>query len=82
MNEHKEFPCCDLLEHLSEYVDDELSPEMMDMIREHAEHCERCRVVINTLSKTIEVCQECTENIHLSGEMHDRLLKKLELGNQ
>lgn len=79
MNENKELPCCDLINHLSDLIDGSLDPETTDLIQIHLQSCQKCRAVINTLTKTIALCQEGTQQIHLPQDVHDRLLKKLNL---
>jgi predicted anti-sigma-YlaC factor YlaD len=77
-----EMPCCDLVKHLSDLRDGELSPELTDLILEHLENCDNCRIVVNTLNKTIDLCQEGTELIHLPEDVHNRLLAKLDLDDK
>ena len=47
--------CTDLLSHLSDYFDDQLTTELREEISEHTAGCQHCRVVLNTTHQTIEV---------------------------
>ena len=53
-NEH----CKELLGFLSEYIDGALQEELCAVIDRHLAECENCRVVVNTLRKTVELYQE------------------------
>lgn len=45
--------CERYLRHLSEYVDGALSEALCHEIEAHMAECENCRVVVNTLNKTV-----------------------------
>ena len=45
--------CKRYLRHLSEYVDGTLSEELCHEIEAHMADCDNCRVVVNTLNKTV-----------------------------
>ncbi len=45
--------CERYLRHLSEYVDGALGEKLCHEIEAHMAECENCRVVVNTLNKTI-----------------------------
>ena len=45
--------CRDNLGILSEYLDGELGPELCDEIERHMAECGNCRVMVDTLRKTI-----------------------------
>lgn len=79
MHSHSDLPCCELLKHLGEYLDGELDSETNELISEHIESCHNCQVVVNTLSKTIQLCKDSSEKIHLPDDVHQRLLEKLNL---
>lgn len=71
--------CCDLVNHLCEYIDGDLNEETRRIFDEHLKDCKNCQIVVNTLTKTIEICKEGTEKIHLPNDVHNRLLKELGL---
>lgn len=71
--------CSDLLSSLGEYVDGTLSPDLCSIIDHHMKDCPRCRVVVNTLKKTIELYQETDEDPSLPPEVRERLYLRLNL---
>ncbi len=50
-NEH----CKQLLGSLSDYIDGALQEELCALIDQHLAECEDCRVVVNTLRKTVDL---------------------------
>jgi Putative zinc-finger len=64
--------CTDLLSHLSDYFDDELTVELREEIRIHTTGCSHCRVVLDTTNQTIAVYKD-NEVYELSDELRDRL---------
>lgn len=77
MNDHLD--CQQLLSSISDFVDGELSPDLCRQIEQHLTECENCRIVINTLRKTIDLYQHQPENEHLSQEIRQRLFLRLHL---
>ena len=76
--DHKK--CKSLLGFLSDYVDGNLSDELCHEIEDHAADCENCRIVVDTLRKTILLYQQtASEPVEISGEMRDQLFKTLNL---
>ena len=47
--------CRQVVDKISEYLDGELDPELVRELERHLEHCEDCRVVVDTTRKTVEV---------------------------
>ena len=64
--------CTDLLSHLSDYFDDQLTAELRTEISEHTSGCQHCRVVLNTTHQTIEVYKG-NEIYEVSTELRERL---------
>ena len=64
--------CTDLLTHLSDYFDDQLSPRLLDEIRTHTADCQHCRVVLDTTHQTIAVYRD-NEIYEVSTELRERL---------
>jgi predicted anti-sigma-YlaC factor YlaD len=71
--------CKNLLGNLSDYIDGDLQSELCAQIEEHMKTCEDCRVVINTLKKTVELYEKCAEDVALPGAVKERLFAKLNL---
>ena len=59
MSENEQSTCQTLLCLLSDYVDGELSEELCRQIEMHTAECDNCRVVIDTLRKTISLYRAC-----------------------
>jgi len=76
-HEHKN--CRELLGSLSEYVDGELSNELCNILEHHMEDCEDCRIVVDTLRKTVNIYQMTAETEELPGDMRQRLFKSLKI---
>jgi Putative zinc-finger len=64
--------CTDLLTHLSDYFDEQLSPRLLEEIRTHTAGCQHCRVVLNTTEQTIQVYKG-KEIYEVSDELRERL---------
>jgi len=70
--------CRDLLNTISEYVDSALSEELCARLEAHMRECDNCRVVVNTLRKTVELYHACQDE-ELPGEVRERLFHTLHL---
>lgn len=77
MNEHDH--CHDLLSSLSEYVDGELRADLCLEIERHLRDCNKCRVVVNTLKKTVELYHDSADGSSMPDEVRKRLFVRLEL---
>jgi anti-sigma factor (TIGR02949 family) len=77
---HENFGGCqELLTSLSEYVDGDLSPDLCSILEMHLKSCSRCRIVLDTLRKTIELYHETAEETQLPADVRSRLLMRLNL---
>ncbi len=80
MNDHVHDETCNqMLGNLSEYIDGELRAELCAQIEGHLKTCENCRVVVDTLRKTIELFEKNQESDELPCDVKERLYAKLEL---
>ncbi len=80
MTEHQHSPHCQqLLGSLSDYLDGELQAELCAEIEEHIRECDNCRVVVNTLRKTVELYQQTATSTGLPEPVRERLFYKLHL---
>jgi predicted anti-sigma-YlaC factor YlaD len=80
MSEHVHTPKCkQILGSLSEYIDGELHAELCAEIEEHLKDCDNCRIVVNTLRKTLELYKQTTDQVGLPDPVRERLFLKLEL---
>jgi predicted anti-sigma-YlaC factor YlaD len=80
MSEQVHSPQCkQLLGSLSEYIDGELQADLCAKIEEHLKDCNNCRIVVNTLRKTVELYEQTAEPAGLPDAVRERLFLKLEL---
>jgi anti-sigma factor (TIGR02949 family) len=76
-HEHKN--CRHLLGSLSEYLDGELDDELCSILEEHLVDCDDCRIVIDTLRKTVYLYRESTRDETIPTDIRARLYKSLNL---
>ncbi len=80
MTEQSHSPHCQqLLGSLSEYIDGALQAELCAELEEHIRECDNCRVVVNTLRKTVELYQQTAASTSLPEPVRERLFYKLHL---
>ncbi|MHB1390724.1 MAG: anti-sigma factor family protein [Thermoleophilia bacterium] len=64
--------CQEIFEGLSDYVDDELAEETCREINRHLKDCYNCRVVVNTLKRTISLYHTFPKQ-EMPDDVRDRL---------
>ncbi|MGB0034447.1 MAG: anti-sigma factor [Candidatus Acidiferrales bacterium] len=47
--------CKNIIKELSNYLDEALDTNLRASIEKHLEHCEDCRIVVDTTKKTIQI---------------------------
>jgi predicted anti-sigma-YlaC factor YlaD len=76
--EHQD--CHEMLQTLSDYVDGELDPVLCAELQRHMSECKNCRVVVDTLQKTIELYQVVEEEERpLPTDVRNRLFLRLNM---
>jgi len=70
--------CPDILGNLSNYLDGEASAALCAEIDKHLAHCEDCRVVVDTLNRTVTLYRTLPQP-EMPEVMRERLYKKLDL---
>ncbi len=70
--------CCHLLASLSDYIDGEAQADLCAVIEQHLAHCEKCRVVVDSLRKTVSLYQE-PEDLDVPDPVRKRLFHCLNL---
>ena len=70
--------CQHLLGQLPDYVDGELEQTLCEEIECHLADCQNCRIVVDTLSKTVALYQTQGQD-PLPGDVQERLYKVLNL---
>ena len=69
--------CKEVIRQVSEFLDGELEPELAEVLRRHLEHCDDCRIIVDTTRKTIEIyCN--AEPLPLPEPIRGRLMRVLE----
>ena len=76
MNEKK---CKSLLGSLSDYVDGTAQEEFCQELERHLSTCEDCRIVVDTLKKTVYLYQSSATDTNLPLPVRERLFKRLNL---
>lgn len=77
---HEHTPACkNLLGNLSDYISGELSADLCQEIQRHMAGCENCRVVYDTLTKTVYLYQVEAQEAEIPAEVRERLFSKLHL---
>ena len=79
MSEHVHLNCEALLGSLSEYIDGGLSPELCQELERHIAGCENCRVVVDTLNKTITLYHGTAQETAVPSDVRGRLFETLKL---
>lgn len=77
MSDHGE--CRHLLGSLSDYLDGTLEAELCSELEKHLAECENCRVVVDSLQKTIYLYHATAENVAVPDEVRVRLFRCLNL---
>ncbi len=70
--------CEELLGSLSDYLDGEASARLCAEIAEHMASCERCRVVVDTLRKTVTLYRQLAQPV-IPEQARERLYRTLDL---
>jgi anti-sigma factor (TIGR02949 family) len=76
---HEHGNCRYLLDSLSEYVDESLEGEICAEIERHLSECENCRVVVDTLRKTVSIVHTTHSDSTMPEDVRERLYKRLDL---
>lgn len=71
--------CKHLLGSLSEYIDGSLGDEICAEIEKHLADCENCRVVVDSLKKTVYLYHLSAEDPKVPDGVRNRLLQRLDL---
>lgn len=50
--------CAEYVTDLNDYLDGEISPELCEELERHIGRCENCRIMVDTLRKTVILCRE------------------------
>ncbi len=70
--------CQEIKQQLSDYLDGELDPAVCAELEQHLRGCDNCRVMVDTLHKTILLYREYSRTPPPAG-VHERLVRVLKL---
>lgn len=71
--------CKQLLTSIGDYVEGDISPELCQEIERHIAGCENCRVVVDTLNKTITLYHASAHQSEVPSNVRGRLFQVLKL---
>lgn len=71
--------CHELLNSLSDYIDGDLGAEVCALIEQHLEGCENCRIVVDSLRKTVTLYHATSGPVAVPEGVRERLYRCLEL---
>jgi predicted anti-sigma-YlaC factor YlaD len=77
MDKHEN--CHHLLGSLSDYVDGDIKDEICQEIEQHVADCEDCRIVIDTLERTVSLYRETADDPVVPSDVRKRLYHRLNL---
>jgi mycothiol system anti-sigma-R factor len=75
----KHFHCKEFVDTISSYVDGELSEELCAELDKHLSECDNCRIVVNTLKKTIDIYHQQAEREKVPDDVKERLFYRLNI---
>ena len=73
----KSLTCQEVLDQLSEYLDDDARAELVEGVELHIGKCSHCRVEVDTLRRTIEIYRR-DEKVVLPVKLSDNLQRALD----
>jgi predicted anti-sigma-YlaC factor YlaD len=71
--------CKHLLGSLSDYIDGELGSAVCSEIEQHLQDCENCRIVVDSLRKTVYLYKVTAGTPAMPIDVRERLYKRLDL---
>lgn len=71
--------CRRLLGALSDYLDGDLQEELCAELERHLQACENCRIVLDTLRRTIYLYRVTAEPVGIPQDVRQRLYHRLNL---
>jgi anti-sigma factor (TIGR02949 family) len=71
--------CSNILNLLSDYIDGVLSDSLCRELESHLEACNNCRIVVDTMKKTIELYQSVSNREEVPSDVKERLYIRLNI---
>lgn len=78
-HEHDHETCKQFFSSLGDYVDGALSESLCAELEKHIKDCDRCRIVVDTMKKTVELYHNLAEDQDIPQDTRERLFMKLNL---
>ena len=66
---------------ICDFMGEDLDAPVCKEVAEHLESCPKCKVYLDTVKKTVTICQETEKEEQIPDEIKDRLFKVLNLGD-
>jgi predicted anti-sigma-YlaC factor YlaD len=79
MTEIEHQNCRQLLDSLSDYIDGSLEADICAQIESHLAECDNCRIVVDSLNKTVRLYQSSSQEVMVPEEVRRRLYHCLNL---
>jgi anti-sigma factor RsiW len=73
--------CPDLIHELSDYIDGVVAADICSEIERHLQDCPDCKVMVDTLNKTITLYRERETHTGLPDDVRKRLYHVLDLSD-
>ncbi len=79
MNHNHHLECQDILQYLNDYLDEDLESQLCAEFEAHIASCQNCKIVVNTLKKTLQIYHSTGQEISLPKDVQERLHARLNL---
>ena len=65
---------------ICDFMGEDLDTPVCKEVAEHLESCPNCKVYLDTVKKTVTICQETEKEIEIPQDIKNRLFKILNIG--
>lgn len=73
--------CRHLLDSLSDYIDGQLESELCQMLEKHLAGCDNCKIVVDTLRRTVYLYQVTAPEPEIPSDVRERLFRRLDISD-
>jgi len=73
----KRLSCQEVLDQLSDYLDDEARAELVQQVDMHLHECVHCQVEVDTLRRTVQIYR-CDEKVAIPTTLSEKLQQALD----
>jgi anti-sigma factor (TIGR02949 family) len=71
--------CRHLLGSLSDFLDGSLEADLCAEVERHLAECENCRIVVDSLNKTVYLYHTTSQEVSVPEDVRERLFRRLNL---